>query len=99
MKLSQITVGLLLKLLLVFIILLLIAASAQRFSLLETYRATMPTKPDIVSGKVVALTVHDTVVYVTKPDADYLDNMRNAQNIGFPSLVIVVLLLGRLRKK
>ena len=87
-----------LRLLLASIIVILVVASEQRFSLLEEYREAMPTKPDAISGKVVAVNVHDTVVYVTRRDADYLDSMRDIQDVGFPILVITVLLLGRLRK-
>jgi hypothetical protein len=73
--------------------------SEQRYTLSNQYRASMPTKPESATGKVIPLNVHDTIVYITDGDADYLATMRTLQSLGFPALVIVVAVLQHRQKK
>lgn len=88
---KYIEMKLFLKVLAVLCFVIFALVSGQRFTLLNTYRDTMPTKIDATSGKVVALNVHDTVVYITQSEADYLDSLREIQNFGFPILAFLVL--------
>lgn len=67
-------------------------ASSRQYSLLNEYREIMPQVPDVRTGNVRPINVHGKIIFVTIAQDQYIRDLQEVENYGFPSLVIFAVL-------